>query len=97
MLYKLLLTDGGGIHDVIGTRCDPFTHALMSGGETPVYTCHQNLVKALDQFLDDAKMKELIQKSFISSDLGSVDNTTFLNPLWIPTYPTNCITLFLFS
>ena len=36
----------------------------MSEGETPVYTCHQNLTKALDKFLDDAKMEELVQKSF---------------------------------
>jgi uncharacterized protein YcgI (DUF1989 family) len=24
--------DGGGIHDVIGTRCDPYTNLLLSGG-----------------------------------------------------------------
>ncbi len=23
---------GGAVHDVIGTRCDPYTHALLSGG-----------------------------------------------------------------
>src|SRR6266403_4911989 len=25
--------DGGGIHDVIGTRCDPYTQLLLSGTE----------------------------------------------------------------
>ena len=25
--------DGGGIHDVIGTRCDPYTHMALSGNE----------------------------------------------------------------
>ena len=71
--YKFQFSDGGGIHDVIGTRCDPFTHALMSGGKTPVYTCHQNLANALDEFLNKLKMDELVQHSFVSSDLGSVD------------------------
>ena len=67
------ISDGGGIHDVIGTRCDPFTHSLLSGGETPAQTCHQNLVKALREFLsfDDVKMKALIRQSFESSDVGN--------------------------
>lgn len=37
---------GGGIHDVIGTRCDPYTHKLLSGGEYH-YCCHSNLTRAL--------------------------------------------------
>lgn len=38
--------DGAGVHDVIGTRCDPYTHRLLSGG---VYhhCCHSNLTRAL--------------------------------------------------
>ena len=32
--------DGGGVHDVIGTRCDPYTVRLMTG-VTPDNTCHQ--------------------------------------------------------
>ena len=71
------ISDGGGIHDVIGTRCDPFTHSLLSGGETPAHTCHQNLIKALNEFLDfdDVKMKALIRQCFDSSDLGN--NSTY--------------------
>jgi uncharacterized protein len=38
--------DGGGIHDVIGTRCDPYTHRLLSGGDYH-YCCHSNLSRAL--------------------------------------------------
>jgi len=34
--------DGGGVHDVIGTRCDPHTIKLMTG-KTVTNTCHQNL------------------------------------------------------
>ena len=37
---------GGGVHDVIGTRCDPYTHKLLSGG-TYHQCCHSNLSRAL--------------------------------------------------
>ncbi|ACL55111.1 urea carboxylase-associated family protein [Methylobacterium nodulans] len=38
--------DGGGVHDVIGTRCDPYTHRLLTGG-TYHHCCHSNLTRAL--------------------------------------------------
>ncbi len=38
--------DGAGVHDVIGTRCDPYTHRLLSGGDYH-YCCHSNLSRAL--------------------------------------------------
>ena len=38
--------DGGGIHDVIGTRCDPYTQLLLSGTEYH-FCCHSNLTRAL--------------------------------------------------
>lgn len=37
---------GGSVHDVIGTRCDPYTHRLLSGGEYN-HCCHSNLTRAL--------------------------------------------------
>ncbi len=37
---------GGGVHDVIGTRCDPYTGQLLSGGQYH-YCCHSNLTRAL--------------------------------------------------
>lgn len=37
---------GGAVHDVIGTRCDPYTNALLSGGQYH-YCCHSNLTRAL--------------------------------------------------
>jgi hypothetical protein len=40
--------DGGGVHDVIGTRCDPYTHRLLSGGEYH-HCCHSNLTRALSK------------------------------------------------
>jgi len=38
--------DGGGVHDVIGTRCDPYTNRLLSG-EDYHNCCHSNLTRAL--------------------------------------------------
>ena len=38
--------DGGGIHDVIGTRCDPYTTRLLTGHDYH-YCCHSNLSRAL--------------------------------------------------
>jgi len=39
--------DGGRIHDVIGTRCDPYTHKLLSHGGEYHHCCHSNLTRAL--------------------------------------------------
>ena len=38
--------DGGGVHDVIGTRCDPYTSRLLSGQDYH-HCCHSNLTRAL--------------------------------------------------
>ncbi|WFT91128.1 urea carboxylase-associated family protein [Rhizobium leguminosarum] len=38
---------GGSVHDVIGTRCDPYTHNLLSHGEQYHFCCHSNLTRAL--------------------------------------------------
>jgi uncharacterized protein YcgI (DUF1989 family) len=39
---------GGSVHDVIGTRCDPYTHRLLAGGDYH-HCCHSNLTRALAQ------------------------------------------------
>ena len=39
-------SDGAGIHDVIGTRCDPYTNLLL-GGTGYDFCCHSNLSRAL--------------------------------------------------
>jgi uncharacterized protein len=41
---------GGSVHDVIGTRCDPYTHNLLSGGQYH-HCCHSNLTRALADHL----------------------------------------------
>ena len=38
--------DGAGVHDVIGTRCDPYTNVLLKGVEYH-HCCHSNLTRAL--------------------------------------------------
>lgn len=38
---------GGSVHDVIGTRCDPYTHALLGDGAAYHHCCHSNLTRAL--------------------------------------------------
>jgi len=38
--------DGGGVHDVIGTRCDPYTNHPLKGVDYH-YCCHSNLTRAL--------------------------------------------------
>jgi uncharacterized protein YcgI (DUF1989 family) len=36
---------GGSVHDVIGTRCDPYTHRLLAGDDYH-HCCHSNLTRA---------------------------------------------------
>jgi len=38
--------DGGSVHDVIGTRCDPYTNRLLHDNDYH-YCCHSNLTRAL--------------------------------------------------
>ena len=38
--------DGAVVHDVIGTRCDPYTNLLLKGTEYH-HCCHSNLTRAL--------------------------------------------------
>ena len=38
--------DGAGCHDLLGTRCDPYVHALLNGEDFD-YSCHSNLVRAV--------------------------------------------------
>ena len=41
---------GGSVHDVIGTRCDPYTGNLLSGMQYH-HCCHSNLTRALADHL----------------------------------------------
>jgi uncharacterized protein YcgI (DUF1989 family) len=41
--------DGAGCHDLLGTRCDPYVHKLLTGQELDC-CCHSNLVRAIAPF-----------------------------------------------
>jgi uncharacterized protein len=41
---------GGSVHDVIGTRCDPYTGNLLAGSQYH-HCCHSNLTRALAAYL----------------------------------------------
>ena len=53
--------DGGSVHDVIGTRCDPYTAKLLSGADYH-HCCHSNLIRALaaHRHLDYAAAEALV-------------------------------------
>jgi uncharacterized protein len=41
--------DGAGCHDLLGTRCDPYVHKMLTGEVLDV-CCHSNLVRAVAPF-----------------------------------------------
>ena len=41
--------DGGSVHDIIGTRCDPYTEKILSNKEYH-FCCHSNLIRALSNY-----------------------------------------------
>ena len=53
--------DGGSVHDVIGTRCDPYTEKLLTNTDYH-HCCHSNLIRALADFrnLTYAKSEKFI-------------------------------------
>ncbi len=53
--------DGGSVHDVIGTRCDPYTSKLLTGKDYH-YCCHSNLTRALvkEKNLDIKEAEKII-------------------------------------
>lgn len=40
---------GGRCHDLLGTRCDPYVNAMLTGGQYDFH-CHSNLVRAVMPF-----------------------------------------------
>jgi uncharacterized protein YcgI (DUF1989 family) len=41
--------DGGRVHDLLGTRCDPYVNRMLTGVDFD-YHCHSNLVRAIEAF-----------------------------------------------
>ena len=67
--------DGGSVHDVIGTRCDPYTHKLLSGNDYH-YCCHSNLTRALVQ---EKKMNKDVAEKLVHDVLNVFMLTGFMN------------------
>lgn len=42
-------SEGGRVHDLLGTRCDPYINKLFSG-EDFNYHCHSNLLRAVQEY-----------------------------------------------
>ena len=42
---------GGSVHDVIGTRCDPYTNFLLAGSQYH-HCCHSNLTRAFSAYFE---------------------------------------------
>ncbi|GAT88263.1 uncharacterized protein YcgI (DUF1989 family) [Paenarthrobacter nicotinovorans] len=42
-------TEGGRVHDLLGTRCDPYVNRLLTGIDADNH-CHSNLVRAVAEF-----------------------------------------------
>ena len=47
---------GGSVHDVIGTRCDPYTHRLLAGGDSH-HCCPSKLTRALADELSISRVE----------------------------------------
>ncbi|WP_417682709.1 urea carboxylase-associated family protein [Roseibium sp.] len=58
---------GGSVHDVIGTRCDPYTGRLLTGTDYH-HCCHSNLTRALA----DARHLPLAEAELLVHDVLNV-------------------------
>ncbi|KAK4642751.1 hypothetical protein QC761_400370 [Podospora bellae-mahoneyi] len=54
-------SNGGRVHDLLGTRCDPYINHLLSGGQSYDHHCHSNLVRAVSEFgLEERDVHDVI-------------------------------------
>lgn len=70
--------DGGSVHDVIGTRCDPYTGRLLAGSDYH-YCCHSNLTRALSEY---RAISTEVAEPFIHDVLNVFMCTGFLKPTY---------------
>lgn len=69
--------DGGGCHDLLGSRCDPYTHMLVTGDAIDC-TCHQNLTKAIKPHgLHEPDVHDVLN-IFMISGFRHSDNVCFV-------------------
>ena len=65
---------GGSVHDVVGTRCDPYTGRLLSGQDYH-HCCHSNLTRAL---ADHADLPLAVAEGYIHDVLNVFMCTGFM-------------------
>ena len=71
--------DGAGVHDVIGSRCDPYTHHLMTG-EDYNCCCHSNLTRAaIADGLDEMDVHDVLNV-FMCTGFTRDTNQYFTKP-----------------
>lgn len=53
---------GGRVHDLLGTRCDPYINTVLAGGDASYdYHCHSNLTRAVIPFgLNESDVHDVI-------------------------------------
>lgn len=63
--------DGARVHDLLGTRCDPYVLKMLRGMDFD-YSCHSNLVRAVQQYrlteLDVHDTLNVFQRTGINDD-----------------------------
>ena len=67
--------DGGSVHDVIGTRCDPYTKNLLSNDQYH-FCCHSNLTRAL---VNEKNLEQKEAESLVHDVLNVFMCTGFTN------------------
>lgn len=53
---------GGRVHDLLGTRCDPYINTVLAGGDASYdFHCHSNLTRAVVPFgLNESDVHDVI-------------------------------------
>lgn len=52
---------GGRVHDLLGTRCDPYINTVLSGGGSYDFHCHSNLTRAVASYgLGEADVHDVL-------------------------------------
>lgn len=63
--------EGGRVHDLLGTRCDPYVNRLLTGEDFDFH-CHSNLVRAVEPYglteLDVHDVLNIFQCTGLNSD-----------------------------
>ncbi|QPH19642.1 hypothetical protein C2857_004930 [Epichloe festucae Fl1] len=79
---------GGRVHDLLGTRCDPYVSAVLVGGGQYDFHCHSNLTRAVREFgLEESDVHDVLN-IFQVTGLDE-DGRYFMNPC--PAQSGDCI------